>query len=71
MWEPSLSGLESEFSEILEICEEVKLEDSIEVIGPQIDLILENPNELEKPPVRGEILCGGSFLCGEEDGRSG
>ena len=71
MWEPSLSGLESEFSEILEIYEEVKLEDSIEVIGPQVDLILENPNEFEKPPVRGEILCGGSCLCGEEDGRSG
>jgi len=52
VWEPSLSGLESKFSEILEICEEVELEDSIEVFGPQIDLILENPTELDKPPVK-------------------
>jgi len=34
VWKRSLSGLESEFSEILEICEEVELEDSIEVFGP-------------------------------------
>ena len=46
-----MPGLKSEFSEILEICEKVELEDPIEVFGPQIDLILENPTELEKPPV--------------------
>jgi len=49
--EPSLSGLESGFSEILEICEEVEIEDPIEVFGPQIELNLENPTELGKPPV--------------------
>ena len=36
---------------ILKICEEVEIEDSIEVFGPQIDLILENPTELDKPLV--------------------
>ena len=36
---------------ILEICEEVEIEDSIEVFGPQIELNLENPTELGKPLV--------------------
>jgi len=36
---------------ILEICEEIEVEDSIEVFGPQIELNLENSEDLEKPPV--------------------
>jgi len=37
--------------EILEICEEVEIEGSIEVFGPQIELTLENPTDLGKPLV--------------------
>jgi len=46
-----LSDLELHDVQILEICEQVEIEDSIEVFGPQIDLNLENPTELDKPPV--------------------
>jgi len=51
VWEPSLSGLKSEFSEILEICEEIEVEDSIKVFGAQIELNLENPADFGKLPV--------------------
>jgi len=51
VWEPSLSDLELHDVRILEICEEVEIEDSIEVFGPQIELNLENPTELGKPLV--------------------
>ena len=51
VWELSLSDLELHDVQILEICEEVEIEDSIEVFGPQIELNLENPTDLGKPPV--------------------
>ena len=83
MWEPSLSGLESGLSEIMEISEETLKEETLEVFGPQIKLCLENPTDLEKPSVEVArvaptavveveelgIPCGGSCLFGEEDGR--
>jgi len=40
VWEPRLSMVEMHASEIVGICEEVEVEDSIEVFGPQIELDL-------------------------------
>ena len=51
MWEPRVSVVEMLASGILEICEEIEVEDSIEVIRPQITLNLENPEDLGEPPV--------------------
>jgi len=51
VWEPSVSNLELHAVRILEICEEVEIEDSIKVFGPQIELTLENPTDLGKPLV--------------------
>ena len=40
-------------SEIMEICEEIELEDSIEVVGPQIELDLRQGSSIHdvEPPV--------------------
>ena len=38
-------------SEIEKICDEIEVEDSIEDFGPQIEPNLENPEDLEEPPV--------------------
>ena len=51
MWEPSVSNLELHGVRILEIHEEVEIEDSIEIFGPQIELNLENPTDLGKSPI--------------------
>ena len=51
VWRPNLVVSELHASEIVEICEEIEVEDSIEVFGPQIELNLENPKDLGKPSV--------------------
>ena len=53
MWEPRVSMVEVLASEIVEICEEVEIEDSIEVFGPQIELDLGQGSSIRdvEPPV--------------------
>ena len=51
VWEPHVSVVEVFASGILEICEEIEVENLIEVFGPQIELNLENSEDLGKPPV--------------------
>jgi len=43
--------LEPNYTEILEICEEIEEEEQLEVFGPQIELNLENFTDVGKPPV--------------------
>ena len=43
--------LESNYTEILEICEEIEKEEQIKVFGPQIELNLVNPTNVDEPPV--------------------
>jgi len=43
--------LESNYSEILEICDEIEEEEHLEVFGPQIELNLSNPTDIGEPPV--------------------
>ena len=50
-WGPELSVWESNYVEILEICEEIEEEEQLEVFGPQIELNLENPTDVGEPPV--------------------
>jgi len=53
VWEPRVSMVEVLASEIVEICEEVEIEDSIEVFGPQIELDLGQGSSIHdvEPPV--------------------
>jgi len=53
VWEPCLFDVELHASELLEICEEVEIEDPIEVVGPQIELDLRVGSSIydDKPPV--------------------
>jgi len=50
-WRSKLSVLESNYSENLEICDETKEEEHLEVFGPQIELNLENPSDMSEPAV--------------------
>jgi len=59
--------LKSGLFEILEICEEVEIEDSIEVFGPQIELNLENPTDLGKPPVEAAEVAPTAVVEVEEE----
>jgi len=43
--------LESDYSEILEICDEIEEEEPLEVFGPQIKLNLENPSDMGEPAI--------------------
>jgi len=43
--------LESNYTEILEIYEEIEKEEQLEVFGPQIELSLENPSNMGEPAV--------------------
>ena len=43
--------LESNYTEILEICEEIEKKEQLEVFGPQIELNLVNPTDIGEPPV--------------------
>ena len=42
--------LESNYTEILEICGEIKEEEQLEIFGPQIELNLKNPTDVGEPP---------------------
>ena len=50
-WKLAFSVLESNYSVILEICEEIEVEEQLEVFRPQIELSLTNPTDMGKPPV--------------------
>jgi len=50
-WKSELSVLESNYVEILEICDEIEKEEHLEVFGPQIELNLENPSDMGGPAV--------------------
>jgi len=50
-WKLAFSVLESNYSEILEICEEIEVEEQLEVFGPKIELSLANPTDMGNPPV--------------------
>jgi len=50
-WKPKLSELKSNYVEILEICDEIKKEEHLEVFGPQIELNLENSSDMGEPAV--------------------
>ena len=67
MWKPSVCNLESHGVRILQICEEVEIEDSIEVFGPQIELNLENPTELGKPLVEITVVAPTAVVEVEEE----
>jgi len=53
MWRPNLVVSELHASEFVEICEEIEVEDSIEVVRPQIKLDLGQGSSIHdiKPPV--------------------
>ena len=53
VWEPHLSKVEMHASQIVGICEEVEVEDLIEVFGPQIELDLGQGSSIHdvEPPV--------------------
>ena len=53
MWRPKLGVSELHASEIVEICEEIEVEDSIEAFGPQIDLDLGERSSVHdvEPPI--------------------
>jgi len=50
-WKLAFSVLESNYSEILEICEEIEVEEELEVFEPQIELSLTNPTDMGNPSV--------------------
>jgi len=50
-WKPKLHVLESNYFEILEICEEFEEKKHLEVFGPQIELDLSNPSDMGEPAV--------------------
>jgi len=50
-WRPKLHVLESNYIEVLEICEEIEEEEHRELFGPQIELDLGNPTDVGEPPV--------------------
>ena len=43
--------LESNYTEILEICGEIDEEEQLEVFGPQIELNFKNPTDVGEPPI--------------------
>jgi len=53
VWEPRLSVVEVHAPEIVEICKEVEVEDSIEVFGSQIELDLGQGSSIHdvEPPI--------------------
>jgi len=53
MWRPNLVVSELHASKFVEICEEIEVEDSIEVVGPQIKLDLGQGSSIHdiEPPV--------------------
>jgi len=50
-WRPKLHVVESDYFEIMEICDEVEEEEHLEDFGPQIELNLENPSDMGEPVV--------------------
>jgi len=50
-WRPKLHVVESDYCEIMEICDDVEEEEHLEVFGPQIELNLENPSNMGEPAI--------------------
>jgi len=51
MWRLNLHAVETNYLEILEICDGVEDEEHLEVFGPQIELSLENSSDMGEPAV--------------------
>ena len=59
--------VESDYFEIMEICDEIEEEEHLEVFGPQIELNLENPFDMGEPAVEAAGVAPTAVVEVEEE----